>query len=201
MMRRPAFALATSLAACAVLAAGCGTSPTPQYYTLSVDAPSVATAAAGDLPSIAVGVVTVPDAVDRPQFVVRTGTNEVRLEELHRWAGSLKGALPRVLAENLVRATGNPHVSAYPESASLGADYRVLVDFQRFDGAPGSEVALAALWTVVASNGDVVRSGRANVREPVAGNDYAALVAAYSRGVSQVSGAIAAGIKDLPAKR
>jgi len=191
---------ASVLAACAMLVAGCGTSPTPQYYTLSVDTPSAATGATGGLPSIAVGAVTVPEAVDRPQFVVRTGANEVKFEEQHRWAGPLKSELPRVLAGNLARATGNPRISAYPESASLGADYRVLVDFQRFDGAPGGEVALDALWTVVAANGDVVRSGRASVREPVTGNDYAALVAAYSRGVSQVSAAIAEGIKDLPAK-
>jgi len=191
---------ASVLAACAMLVAGCGTSPTPQYYTLSVDTPSAATGATGGLPSIAVGAVTVPEAVDRPQFVVRTGANEVKFEEQHRWAGPLKSELPRVLAGNLARATGNSHISAYPESASLGADYRVLVDFQRFDGAPGGEVALDALWTVVAANGDVVRSGRASVREPVTGNDYAALVAAYSRGVSQVSAAIAEGIKDLPAK-
>lgn len=200
-MTRSALALAALLPACAAMLAGCGISPTPQYYTLSVDAPSGATAAAGNLPSIAVGAVTVPDAVDRPQFVVRTGANEVKLEEQHRWAGPLKSELPRVLAGNLARATNNPRVSAYPESASLGADYRVLVDFQRFDGAPGGEVALDALWTVVAAKGDVVRSGRASVREPVSGNDYAALVAAYSRGVSQVSAAIAAGIRDLPAKR
>jgi len=199
-MTRAALALAALLPACAAMIAGCGTSPTPQYYTLSVDAPSGATAA-GDLPSIAVGAVTVPDAVDRPQFVVRTGANEVKLEEQHRWAGPLKSELPRVLAGNLARATGNSRISAYPESASLGADYRVLVDFQRFDGAPGGEVALDALWTVVAAKGDVVRSGRASVREPVSGNDYAALVAAYSRGVSQVSAMIAAGLKDLPAKR
>jgi len=197
-MRGTAFAFAALLPACAVLFTGCGTSPTPQYYTLSVDALLPPAGTARDLPRIAVGAVTVPDAVDRPQFVVRTGANQVRFEELHRWAGPLKSELPRVLAENLARATGNPHVSAHPESASLGADYRVLVDFQRFDGAPGGEVALDALWTVIAANGDVVRSGRASVRETVAGESYAALVAAYSRGVSQISAVIAAGIKDLP---
>jgi len=97
--------------------------------------------------------------------------------------------------------TGDPRVSAHPESASLVADYRVLVDFQRFDGAPGGDVALDALWTILAPNGDVVGSGRASIREPVAGNDYAALVAAYSRAVSRVSGAIAVDIEALPASK
>lgn len=196
-MRGFAFVLAT----CAALAAGCGTSPTPQYYTLSVDGATGVAGPARDLPSIAVGAVTVPDAVDRPQFVIRTGANQVKIDDLHRWAGPLKSELPRVLAGNLSRATGNWLISAHPESASLVADYRLLVDFQRFEGAPGGEVALDALWTLVAANGDVVRSGRANIREPVAGDGYAALVAAYSRGVSQVSSAIAADIKGLPARK
>lgn len=192
---------AIALVACAALAAGCGTSPTPQFYTLSVDAASAPAGSARDLPSISVGPVTVPDAVDRPQLVVRTGANEVKREELHRWAGPLKSELPRVLAGNLSRATGNPLVSAYPESVSLVADYRLLVDFQRFDGAPGGEIAIDAVWTLIAANGDVARSGRAKVREPVAGGSYAALVAAYSRGVSRVSSAIAANIEGLPARK
>ena len=161
---------AVALAACAALAAGCATSPTPSYYTLNVDAAAAAPARALDRPTIAVGAVSVPDAVDRPQLVVRTGANEVRIEELHRWAGPLKSELPRVMAGNISRVTGDPRVSAHPESASLVADYRVLVDFQRFDGAPGGDVALDALWTILAPNGDVVGSGRASIREPVAGS-------------------------------
>ena len=193
--------LALVLAACASFAAGCGTSPTPQFYTLSVDAASGAAGTTPDLPSIAVGAVTVPDTVDRPQLVIRTGANEVRRVESHRWASPIKTELPRVLAGNLSRISGNQRVFAHPESASLNADYRLLVDFQRFDGTPGGEVALDAVWTLVESNGDFVRSGRANVSEAVAGNSFAALVAAYSRGLAQVSGAIAADIKGLPARK
>ncbi len=178
--------------------AGCGTSPTAQYYTLSVDA-AAPTAAAPNQPSIAVGMVTLPEAVDRPQLVVRTGANEVRLEEYHRWAAPLKSELSRVLAGNLARATGNPRIYAYPESASLAADYRLLVDFQRFDGAPGGEVTVDALWTVAAANGDIVRTGHASVREQVGGASYADLAAAYSRALSSLSGEIAGVLRDLPA--
>jgi uncharacterized lipoprotein YmbA len=178
--------------------AGCGTSPTAQYYTLSVDA-AVPAAAARSQPSIAVGMVTLPEAVDRPQLVVRTGANEVKLEEYHRWAAPLKSELSRVLAGNLARATGNSRVYAYPESASVTADYRLLVDFQRFDGAPGGEVAVDALWTIAAANGAIVRAGRASVREPVAGTSYADLAATYSRALSRLSSEIAGSLRDLPA--
>ena len=194
-MKRLAFALLAGVAL-----AGCGTTPTPQYYTLSVDA-AAASSVARDRPSIAVGMVTLPEAVDRPQLVVRTGANEVRIEEFHRWAGPLKSELPRVLAGNLVRATGNARIYAYPESASLAADYRLLVDFQRFDGAPGGDVAVDARWTIAAANGDIVRTGRASVREPVGGGDYAALAAAYSRALAKLSGEIAGTLEDLPARK
>lgn len=189
------------LAACVALVAGCGASPKPRYYTLSANAPPSGPGAARDLPAIAVGAVTVPDAVDRPQIVVRTAGNELRIVEGHRWAEPLKTELPRLLADDLARATGNPRVSAHLQSASVGADYRVLVDFQRFDGTPGGEVALDALWTVRAANGDVVRAGRASARERTAADGYEALVAAYGRAVAQVAGEIARQLDGLPATK
>src|SRR4051812_18801060 len=84
------------------LLAGCGTSPNATFYTLSaVEAP--ATAAAKTVSSVAIGVVTVPDALDRPQIVTRTGANQVTINEFERWAGPLKSEIARTLAENLTK--------------------------------------------------------------------------------------------------
>lgn len=190
-MRRFAIALASL-----TMLVGCASSPPPRYYTLSAEATKVS-AAPG--PSVSVNA-TVPAMLDRPQFVVVVNANEVAILEQQRWAEPLQGEIGRVLAENLSRATGNPHIAAYPQSASLNADYRVLVDVQRFAGRLDGEVALDALWSVRAKDGTLVRRGRSSAREPV-GKGYDTLVAAYSRALAKLADEIAMAVKSLPAAK
>jgi uncharacterized lipoprotein YmbA len=190
--------------ALALAAAGCGSSPKPKFYTLSPEAPAAATAAASapvGRPSVGVAAVTLPEAVDRPQLVNRTAANEVAIAQQHRWAGPLKDEVPRVLAENLSRLTGNPQVAAHPSAAATGADYRVRVDFQRFDGTAGGDVVLEALWTVQSAGGEVLSAGRSAAREPTGAAGFDALAAAYSRALAKLAGYIAPAVKDLPAAK
>jgi hypothetical protein len=193
----------TLMAIAAMLAiAGCGTSPKPRFYTLSPQ-PAVAEAPAGtaptDRPRIRVGPVMLPDAVNRPQLVTRVGANEVAIEEQHRWAGPLKDEIPRILAADLERLTRNPRLTADPFAAATAADYRLTVDFQRFEGVVGDDVTLDALWIVRRANGDVVSTGRSVLHEPAGAPGYAALTAAYSRALSKLADSIAPALSALPA--
>lgn len=185
----------TAIAAVAALLAGCAGTPAPRFYTLSAQIESAAYAPG---PSISVAAVTVPDVVDRPQLVVAVNANEVIIVQQHRWAEPLKSDLGRVIAENLSRITGNPRIAAYPQSASLNAEYRVTVDFQRFAGRPDGDVVLDALWSLRKASGEELRSGRARVQER-ADKGYDALVAAYSRALSTMSAEIAEALRALPA--
>src|SRR5436190_23661299 len=85
----------------AALAAACGTPPKEHFYTLSFATP-VEPATPATV-TIAVAAVAVPEAVDRTSMVVRTGPNQVDIDDLHRWAEPLKSAIPRALAANLAR--------------------------------------------------------------------------------------------------
>jgi uncharacterized lipoprotein YmbA len=53
--------------------------------------------------SVSVGPVSIPAVVDRPQIVVATGPNQVRLEEFNRWAAPLQNSIARVVAEISLR--------------------------------------------------------------------------------------------------
>ena len=68
--------------------AGCGSTPPSHFYTLSATAKP---AALSSSVSVSVGPVAVPAVVDRPEIVVRTGPNEVWLDEFNRWASPLRG--------------------------------------------------------------------------------------------------------------
>ena len=180
---------------------GCFGSPRETYYTLSTGAAvNAATSASGDSAySVAVGPITLPEVVDRPQFVLRAGPNEVTFVELHRWAGPLKSEIPRIIADNLAADLNVKRVAAYPQSAGDNANYRVLVDIQRFDSTMGESVTIDALWTVKRASDGVLQTGRSTARESSSGGTYDAMVAAHSRALASISHEIAEAIRSLSA--
>jgi uncharacterized lipoprotein YmbA len=192
---RVAIASTVTLAALLSLA-GCGSPPKITYYTLAPSAYGTPTVAAREtaLVSIAVGPVTLPDLVDRPQLVVRSAENQVALLDQHRWAEPLKRQIPRVLAGHLSRLLGTPRVSVYPAGAGLSGDLRVRVDIQRFESVPGSEVMLEAFWSITPPGGEA-RLGRSTLRVPVAETGYAALVAAHGVALQRLSEELAESIR------
>ncbi len=194
-MRHLAFVGA--LCAAGVLAAGCS-SPASRFYTLSRATPSAATAAATPLyVSVVVGPVSIPAIVDLPQIVVSTSANSVSLDEFNRWASPLQSNISRVVAENLVTLLGTPRVSQFQQSLNLDADYRVAIEVQSFDSAPGDAATLNSIWIVRRTRDGKAEAGRTTVREPTSAAGYEALAAAHSRALARMSQEIADVIRAL----
>jgi len=182
-------------ASLAVVTAGCSRSPRVTFYTLEPAAQSGTADAVTALPAIAVGPVTLPEVVDRPQLVVRVAANRVEILELQRWAEPLKSEIPRLIAENLQRLLGSHRVSSYLQHAGADAEYRILVDIQRFESVAGEAVTIEAVWSLRRSAGGAPKTGRSVVREPVDAVGYDPLVAAYGRALFAVSRDLAAAIR------
>jgi len=178
-----------------LLAGGCGSAPPSHFYTLSATGASAAASASGV--SVAVGPVTIPAEVDRPQIVISAGPNQVRLDEFNRWAAPLQDNIARVVAENLVALLGAPHVTLYPQTLSADAQYRAAIEVQSFASAPGQYVAVDAVWTVRRMRDGETRNGRTTVREPVQEKGYDPLVATHSRAILRLSEDIAQAVRDL----
>jgi uncharacterized lipoprotein YmbA len=114
---------------------------------------------------------------DKNQIVVvRTAANRVDILETHCLAESPKSEIPRIIAADLGILLKPARVSTYPQNAGLEADYRVLLDIQRFEMTAGEGVGLEALWSVRRSDGGVPKTGRTVVSEPVSAAGYDALV-------------------------
>ncbi len=192
-MMRP-LAGVVALCGLAALAPGCGSSPPSRFYTLSAGA---SPSAAPSTLSVAVGPVTIPAAVDRPQMVVSMGPNQVELDEFNRWAGPLGNNISRVVAVNLVALLGTPHVTLFPEMLSAGADFRVAIEVQRFDSTPGESAVLDAVWIVRRAKDGKSETGRTTVRETLQEKGYDVLVAAHSRGIARLSQDVAAAVRGL----
>ena len=187
-------ARAIGAAALMVLLAACGSAPKESFYTLSGPQTPMPEAAAQPL-AIFVGPVTVPEAVDRTPVVVRTGPNSVEIDDFHRWAEPLKSAIPRVLAETLMRELATPRVMASRAGASMPVDYKVAVEIQRFESSFADGATLDALWTVSATRGGTPRTGRTTVQERATSPDREGVAAAHSRALARLGRDIAAAIK------
>lgn len=178
------------------LSAGCSATPNSRFYTLSAASPTPLAAASPEL-SVAVGPVSVPAAVDRPQIVVTVGANQVQLDEFNRWVSPLANNIARVVAENLVVMLGTPRVTLFPQTLSAGVDYRATIEVQRFESAPGVAATLDAVWTVSRTSDGRSRTGRTTAREAALDKSYDAIAAAHSRGVARLSQDIAEAVRTL----
>jgi uncharacterized lipoprotein YmbA len=156
---------------------GCSTAPSRLYTLDSTAAPGVAP---GTHIAVVVGPVSVPDMVDRPEFVVQVASNQVDVEEFNRWAAPLSDGIAHAVAGDLSALIGTPDVAVGP-MANFAPAYRVTIDVQRFDSVEGQAALIDAMWTVHNIANGKTRSGRRTAREPMQGDGFQALAAAHSR--------------------
>jgi uncharacterized lipoprotein YmbA len=187
----------SSVLALSALAAGCASAPPAHYYTLAALAPPAASRPAPTALAIAVGPLTLPAIVDRPQIVVRSGANAVYLDELNRWASPLQDNMARVIADNLAAQLASPRVHLYTQNSSGEAQYRVSIDVQEFTSAPGQSAQIDALWSVRRTRDGKTQSGRSTSSEAPSGPGYEALAAAHSRALARLAADLGAAIDGL----
>lgn len=179
--------------AAALLLAACGSTPKENFYTLSPP-PGALPAASPSAVSVYVGPVSVPESVDRTPMVLRTGSSQVEIDDLHRWVEPLKTAIPRALAEMLMRELGTPRVLAGRGAAGASPDYRVAIDVQRFESSLADGATLDAAWTVTPAKGPP-RSGRTLAQEALPSRDHAGIAAAHRRALEKLAKDLAAAIR------
>ncbi len=183
----------TLLVLVATAVVGCGTSAPARFYTL--DSTATPNGAPVTRVAVTVGPVSIPAAVDQPQFVVQVASNRVEIDEFNRWDAPLGDSIARAVAGDLTVLLGTPNVAAAP-FANFDPTYTVTIEVQRFDSIRGEAALVEALWTVRKTAGGETRSGRSVAREAVQGQGFDALAAAHSRALASVSADIATAIRE-----
>jgi len=175
----------------ALAAAGCTSAPS-RFYTLN----STATADGSPALScvVAIDPVSIPAEVDRSQFTVQVGPNQVEVNEFNRWAAPLNEAIARAIAGDLSVQLGTTRVAS-AQLANFNPDYRVAISIQRFDSVPGKSALVEALWVVRKQGAATAVSGRTIASETVTAASFEVLTAAHSRALAKVSADIAAAIR------
>ncbi len=187
------------LAGAAILVSGClGRSPSPSFYALTPVQDQVFSSRPSPVHQAAIGIgpVKLADYLDESQIITRRSDNQLVKGEFNWWAGSFKNNFMNVLADDLGSRLGTDRIYLYPWRLSVPMDYQVSVDVVRCDGWLGEAAWLEARWSIFQGpDKKLIKTMRSSIREPVGGADYAALVAAESQAVAQLSQEIAAAIR------
>ena len=176
------------LVACAMslALAGClGSSRPSRFYTL---APLQIRDGQGGTPpdaTLAIGPVEIPESIDRPQIVTRTGANELVVAEFDRWGGSLDSEISGALVATVRDRLASQQIAVAPWRSAIlsgvGPSYRAAVSVSRFDGIPGQSVVLQGRWELIGQSGESLGVREATVTEKIDGAGYDALVAAMQK--------------------
>jgi uncharacterized lipoprotein YmbA len=184
----------------ALLLAGCGGTQPVQFYTLSslngTQKPSPDLSVGKEV-AIGVGPVELPELLNKPQIVTRTGSHKLHVDEFHRWGSPLDEDFTSVLAENLSTLLGTDRVATFPWGGHFQPTYRVVMNVQRFDGQPGGYVTLSATWTVLGRDAYELATIRSVIEEQASGGGYESLVSAKSNALSILSREIAEEIRRI----
>ncbi|SDG88268.1 PqiC family protein [Propionivibrio dicarboxylicus] len=144
----------------------CTSSPSVNYYALD---DGVIVAARGASPTVLVTSASVPEALDRPQMVLRAADSRLVLSEQQRWAEPLRSAIPRLMAARLAEALDSSGIVAVPAGAPyFDADFRLALHVQQLDAQTDGAVDLDLSWVLKPRDGKEI-VGRSRIRETTSG--------------------------------
>jgi uncharacterized lipoprotein YmbA len=209
-VRAPERLVAAVVAATVVLSGACASGPAEAFYTLNAGVRRVDGAtpraekqdAAAPAPwpprSVVVAPPALPELIDRPQLVLRTGPHRVELLEQSRWAEPLRAQIARVVAEDLETLLGGWRI-ATSEDGLVGPACRVNLDVRRLEASRAGPALSDVLWRVACAGS--VRTGRTVAAEPVgpeglSRDGLAPVVAAQGRALDPLSRDLAAALRE-----
>lgn len=184
-------------AACLLLGLGaCASSPPVRYFQLSAMDLDPAADSGGAL-VVALGPLTLPDYLDRPQIVTRGAGASTRVDELNRWAEPLEDAVPRIVGANVDGLLQDTVVLPFT-TVGVPWSYRLFGTITRFDADLDGDVVLLVQWGATGADGRValpIRTGRYDVRlgpEPDPARTADAMTALLTEFSKDVASAVAA---------
>jgi hypothetical protein len=154
MMRFRPFTTLPSLLLATLLASGCGEGPAPTLFILketpaAAKPPALTTAAArAKQVTVALGPISVPDYLDRTDFVRRASGNRLDVSEKERWAETVRAGLLRVLAADLTSRLGPGWWVTSSGDRGTAADLELPVDVETFEADAAGQVVLTASWEI-----------------------------------------------------
>jgi uncharacterized lipoprotein YmbA len=184
----------------------CGTTAPTRFYTLAAAAKPSAPLQDPIHKPLAVEVVPfrVPQYLDRPQIVTRSGPHRLELAEFHQWGGNLRKNMTRVLVQNLSSLLGTTDVRISPSRTGGPPDARIELEVLQFERCEDMRVRLSVQWMLTLNADSALRTTRITTMEspPIADKgDYNATVSAMSDLLAELSSTVARAVLQQTAGR
>ena len=193
------FARAAALAIAVALAAACSNpfnaerEPT-NFFVLTAlpQAQTMAPETRGG-PMIGVVPVRLPDYLNHNVIVTRESDNELALAKFNEWAAPLSANVTSVLTENLSMLIPTDRITTIPSNVAI--DREIAVEIINFERDAKGDVVLLARWTILGDSGRrLLAMRRSGFRAEDVPMEYAAIAAAMSQLLGELSRDIAAEI-------
>jgi uncharacterized protein len=173
----------------------CFRSTEVHYYTLASTASAGPPLSGAPQYTVHVAPASVPEALDRPELVLRVSATELGIDDGHRWAEPLRTGIARAVADRLARLLDGALVSASEQRATPG-DVEVTIDVQDLDVRLAGGAAIDVAWTIRWPKDGRIRSGRSAGRaRSGGGGSQEAAVAACAVALDSVSDDIARAVR------
>jgi len=183
---------------------GCigGSSPAVRFYVLSPLVPTESSTSSKPL-AIEISTIHLPQYLDRPHLVTRSGNNRLRILQSHQWGGNLRKDMVRTLAVNLSQLLDTPNITIAPHRSSTQGDYRISIEIIKFEKDTDGHVRLSAQWQITSGlerTPLVTEITTLSGDSPVAEDNYDEVVAMMSQQYGELAKLIAQAIRQLESK-
>ncbi|MCR6632842.1 MAG: PqiC family protein [Magnetospirillum sp.] len=186
-MVRPGMAVVLVLAV-----AACSYKAEPQLYVMSAEPEALAAGPGKPEPVVAVMRVRLPEYLDRPELVARSGANALVIDDDNRWGEPLSESVPRVLAENLSRHLPQGRVVVVQEARGERPRYEYLVALDSYEPDGTGNAVMRGRWHLRDTRtGKVVEEGLIDERRGMASTAAPDVVAALNENLNDASRQIA----------
>jgi len=188
--------VALLICGCALMA-GCGKTQNSDFYILKASH-THKKMPKNSCVNIALGPLTLPQYLERPQIALLNLGNRVHFSEFHRWAEPLDDNIERVLGQDISDLLKVCKILEYPWEGNAEYSYQVTININRFVAVESGMVDLWAKWSLLSKKGKTLlsQSTKLTVKLP-SGYNYNDIVAAMNQNLAGLSAQIAEAIKRL----
>ena len=139
--------------------------------------------------------LAVPSQANRMQLSAHQTPTRLTVYETERWAAPLSDQIAAVFISDLRNALPGLNITSDPLLTGRGTPLRLNIDIEELDALIGKEATVRGRWRLSGTDAVVLEGGTCTSKQVLSTADIDDLVLAWSRGLSDISAAVATAIQ------